>query len=88
VKAKQGTSIFRSVLSNAISLGGGKNVMQSTGDDTVVAGSGAETIAALGAARDLIFGGASPLFYVALRGLPPCSAAAAAIRSLAARGRT
>jgi len=42
--------------------------VQSTGDDTVIAGSGSETIAAIGAAKDLIFGGSSHLFYVGTRG--------------------
>ena len=43
-------------------------MIQSTGDDTVIAGSGSETIAAIGAAKDLIFGGSSNLFYVGTRG--------------------
>jgi Ca2+-binding RTX toxin-like protein len=53
---------------NAITLGSGRDVMQSTGDDTVNAGSGSETIGAIGTGSDVIFGNSSTLFFVATGG--------------------
>jgi Ca2+-binding RTX toxin-like protein len=49
---------------NAITLGAGKDIVKSTGDDTVFAGSGHETIGATGAHSDLVFGNSSQLFFV------------------------
>lgn len=55
---------------NAIVLGSGKTWMQSTGDDTVIGGSGQETITAFpGQGVDpLIYGGASQLYYIGTAG--------------------
>jgi Ca2+-binding RTX toxin-like protein len=53
---------------NAIRLGSGNDVLQTTGDDTVEAGSGSETITAIGAGSDVIFGGPGALFFVAVGG--------------------
>jgi Ca2+-binding RTX toxin-like protein len=53
---------------NAITLGSGDDILQSTGDDTVNAGNGSETVTAIGTGSDLIFGGPGALFFVATGG--------------------
>lgn len=53
---------------NRIQLGSGNDLVQLLGDDTVLAGSGAETITAFGNHSDLIYGNASKLFFVADQG--------------------
>jgi Ca2+-binding RTX toxin-like protein len=53
---------------NIIILGSGKDLVQSTGDDTVFAGSGQETISAFGMTSDVVYGNASDLFLVATDG--------------------
>ena len=50
--------------SNAITLGDGRDIVTTTGDDTVVAGSGHETIGAVGRTSDVIYGNGSTLFFV------------------------
>ncbi len=50
---------------NHIVLGSGNNLVISTGDDAVFAGSGHETITASDKARDVVYGNASQLFFVA-----------------------
>ena len=50
---------------NAITLGSGNDILQSTGDDTVNAGAGHETIGVIGTHNDLIRGNSSELFFVA-----------------------
>jgi Ca2+-binding RTX toxin-like protein len=49
---------------NSILLGSGKDVVLSTGDDTVTASDGQETISATGKGGDLVYGNASKLFFV------------------------
>jgi Ca2+-binding RTX toxin-like protein len=49
---------------NAILLGSGKDVILSTGDDSIQGGSGAETVDATGARSDFVQGNASHLLFV------------------------
>lgn len=49
---------------NAITLGDGHSLVTSTGDDTVFASAGHETIGAVGLTKDVIYGNVRTLFFV------------------------
>ncbi len=54
--------------SNKLTLGDGKDFIQSSGNDFIFAGKGQETVTALGNANDFIQGNASNLFFVGASG--------------------